>query len=65
MDEHLTGAWEEFEDWIRKTIGSDFRWRVRLKDTPTNRQMLAELILGTMSRNQGVFPDRDVFIEKL
>jgi len=25
MDKLLDGTWEEFEQWIRDTIGSDFR----------------------------------------
>jgi len=26
MDKNLDGSWEEFEQWIRDAIGSDFRW---------------------------------------
>jgi len=64
MDEHLTGTWEEFEEWIRKTIPSDFRWRIRPRDTRANREMVASLILDGMRRNNGVFPERDAFIER-
>ena len=64
MGEHLTGTWEEFEEWIRKTIQSDFRWRIRPRDTRSNREMIASLILDGMRRNNGVFPERDAFIER-
>ena len=32
MDKYLGGTWEEFEQWIRFTIGSDFKWLVRPLD---------------------------------
>ncbi len=63
MDKHLKGTWEDFEAWIRKTIGSDFCWRVRPEDSRTNREMIAYLILGEIKRNEGVFPGSNVFIE--
>ena len=53
MKKHLTGTWEEFEAWIKETIGSDFRWRVRPQDTPTNREMVASLVLDGIKRNDG------------
>ncbi len=64
MDEHLAGTWEEFEAWIQETIGSDFRWRVRAQDNATNREMVASLIPGGIKRNNGVFPEKNTFIER-
>ena len=65
MEEYLKGSWLEFEDWIRKEIGSDFRWKVRPMDTPSKRRLVAELILDTQRRNKGVFPRNDPFIEPI
>ena len=66
MDEHLSGSWEEFEGWIRNTIGSDFRWKVRPPDTRLNREMIADLIRDSMkTHNGGVFPKSNAFIERV
>ncbi len=45
MGKYLEGTWEEFEAWIRDTIGSDFRWLIRPLDNHMNRDMIASLIL--------------------
>ena len=63
MEEHLKGSWLEFEDWIRKEIGSQFRWKVRPMDTPSKRRLVADWILDTQRRNKGVIPRNDPFIE--
>ncbi len=60
----LEGTWQEFEALIRDTIGSDFRWRVCPQDTHSNREMIVSLILEDIKRNNGVFPERNTFIEK-
>lgn len=65
MDEHLTGTRKEFETWIRDTIGGDFRWKVRPRDAPSKRKMIADLILSDMESNDGVFPGNNVFIERV
>ena len=65
MDNHLTGTWEEFEAWITETTGSDFRWRVRPQDTPSNREVVASLVVDGMKRNDGVFPRSNAFIERV
>ena len=65
MNKHLSGSWEEFEEWIRRTIGSDFRWGVRPPDTRLNREMISEQIRSTMKGNKGVFPSKDAFIERV
>ncbi len=65
MDKHLTGMWEESEAWIRETIGSDFRWRVRPQDTPSNREMVASLILDGIKRGGGIFPHSNAFMERI
>ena len=63
MDEYLTCTWEEFEAWIRITIGSNFRWKIRPLDNYSNRKMIADVIGDAMKRNNGIFPKNDVFIE--
>ncbi len=64
MNKYIEGTWEEFEAWIRETIGSDFSWRIRLQDTSANREMLASLILKDIKEGDGVFPGKNVFIER-
>ncbi len=64
MDKYLDGSWEEFEQWIRFTIGSDFLWRVRPLDRQSNRQMVVDQINSLIDRNNGVFPARNSFIER-
>jgi hypothetical protein len=65
MDKRLEGSWEEFEQWIRDTIGSDFRWRVRPMDKLSNRKMIAELVQNDIKENNGVFPEKNSFIERI
>jgi hypothetical protein len=65
MENYLEGSWLDFEAWIRREIGSDFRWRVRPMDTPSKRKLVAKLILDTQRRNKGVFPRNDAFIERI
>ena len=64
MDNYLDGSWEEFEQWIRNTIGSDFHWRVRPMDKRSNRQMLAERVQNDIKENNGIFPEKNTFIER-
>jgi len=64
MGKYLSGTWEEFEQWIRFTIGSDFQWLVRPLDRQTNRQMIADLVLEDMKKNSGTFPEKNSFIAK-
>ena len=42
-EEYLTLTWEEFEAWIRKTIGGEFRWKIRPQDNASNREMVAAI----------------------
>jgi hypothetical protein len=65
MAEPYQGTWDEFEAWIKNTIGSDFRWRVRPQDTPSNREMVADLIQDAIRRNNGSFPQKNTFIERV
>ncbi len=65
MDDYLTGAWEEFEAWIRTTIGSDFRWKIRPQDNVENREMVADLMTDAMKRNGGIFPEKHSFTERI
>lgn len=64
LDNYLDGSWEKFEQWIRNTIGSDFRWRVRLMDKRSNRKMVVDLVQNDIKENNGVFPDNNSFIER-
>jgi hypothetical protein len=65
MKEDETGPWEEFEAWIRTTIGGDFRWKIRPQDTPSNREMVADLIMDAIKRNKGALPDGNVFVQRI
>jgi hypothetical protein len=65
MDNYLDGSWEKFEQWIRNTIGSDFRWCVRPMDKRSNREMIAELVQNEIKENSGVFPEKNSFIERI
>jgi hypothetical protein len=65
MEDYVKGSWLDFEAWIRREIGSDFRWKVRPMDNPSKRRLVAELILDTRRRNKGVFPKNDAFIERI
>jgi hypothetical protein len=60
----LDGTWQEFEAWIKDTIGCSFRWRIRPADTCPNREMIASHILGDIKRNNGDLLKENVFIEK-
>ncbi len=64
MEKHIEGTWAEFEVWITDTIESDFRWRIRPRDTVENREMVASLILNDIKRGDGIFPEKNAFIEK-
>jgi hypothetical protein len=65
VEKHLTGTWEEFEAWIRETIGADFHWRVRPQDNATNREMVASFIRVAFRGNKGSFPESNTFIENV
>ena len=60
----LTGSFEEFESWIRTTIGGDFEWNNRLEDSVAARRMIASLVENLMARNDGVFPEDSYFIRR-
>jgi hypothetical protein len=64
IDSHMDGSWELSEQWIRNTIGSDFLWSVRPMDKRSNREMIAEIVQNEMKANDGVFPERNAFIER-
>ena len=60
----LDGGWPDFEDWIRRAIGGNFRWGARPRDSRENRQMVADSIAESTSKNDGTFPQRNAFIER-
>ncbi len=64
MDQHLNGNWEDFEAWIKDTIGSAFFWGIRPIDTPADREMMAKHIIEQMKRQDGRVRDMDTFIAK-
>ena len=64
MDNYLDGSWEKFEQWIRNTIGSDFCWRVRPMDKRSNREMIAKLVQNNIKENDGIFPEKNTYIER-
>lgn len=64
MDNYLDGSWDEFEQWIRNTIGSDFCWRVRPIDKRSNQQMIAKLVQTDIKENNRVFPEKNTCIER-
>ena len=65
MEEHLEGSWEQFEAWIRNTIGGGFTWKIRPLDSAENREMVANLIEDAIKRNNGTFPEKNSFIERM
>jgi hypothetical protein len=65
LEKHLTGTWEEFEAWIRETIGADYHWRVRPQHNATSREMVASLVLHGIKRSDGVFPHSNAFIARI
>ena len=60
----LDCSWEQFEEIIRKAIGSDFIWKIRPRDTEANRQAIMESIDRMLGEHSGGFPEEgDTFIE--
>jgi len=60
----LDCPWEQFEEIIRETIGSDFIWKIRPRDTGANRQAVRESIERMLREHNGSFPEEgDMFIE--
>ncbi|MCP4665838.1 MAG: hypothetical protein GY849_05690 [Deltaproteobacteria bacterium] len=60
----LDCSWEQFEEIIRKAIGSDFVWKIRPGDTEANRQAIMESIERMLGEHNGSFPEQgDMFIE--
>jgi len=60
----LDCSWEEFEEFIKEAIGSDFLWKIRPRDTQVNRQAVMESIEKMVGSNNGSFPDGgNIFIE--
>ena len=60
----LDYSWEQFEEIIRKTIGSDFIWKIRPRDTEANRQARLESSERTLAEHNGSFPGKgNMFIE--
>ena len=60
----LDCPWEQFEEIIRKAIGTDFIWKVRPRDTGSNRKAVMESIERMLREHNGIFPEKgDMFIE--
>jgi hypothetical protein len=57
-------TWEQFEEIIRKAIGSNFVWKIRPGDTEATRQVIMESIERLLREHNGSFPEGgDMFIE--
>ncbi|NIM99306.1 MAG: hypothetical protein GTO24_14880 [candidate division Zixibacteria bacterium] len=57
-------SWEDFESWIKATVGGEISWKIRPRDTMTNRQLIAESIIETIQENGGKFPPSgNLFLE--
>ena len=64
MPAYADGSGEEFEAWIRKTIGGGFYWKIRPRDNTLNRVIVADSIEDAIERNDGTFPEMNTFIER-
>ncbi len=57
-------SWEDFESWIKAKVGGEISWKIRPRDTMTNRQLIAESIIETLEQNGGRFPPSgNLFLE--
>jgi len=65
LTEKIRGCtWEQFEEIIRKAIGSNFVWKIRPGDTEATRQVIMESIERLLREHNGSFPEGgDMFIE--
>lgn len=55
---------EEFEEMVRKAVGSGFTWKIRPRDTEGNRQAVMESVERLLKENNGTFSkEGDMFIE--
>ena len=64
IEKILDCPWEQFEEIIRKAIGSNFIWKIRPGDTEANRQAVIESIKRMLREHNGSFPEEgDMFIE--
>ena len=60
----LDYSWEQFEEIIRKAIGTNFIWKIRPRETEANRQAVMESIERTLGDHNGSFPaEGNMFIE--
>jgi len=60
----LDCSWEQFEELVKKAVGSDFIWKIRPRDTEANRQAVMEFIERMLEEHNGSFPDGgNTFIE--
>ena len=60
----LDCSWEQFEELIKRAIGSDFIWKIRPRDTEANRQAVMESVERTLGEHSGGFPGKgNTFIE--
>lgn len=66
MDEDYTNCtWQEFEELIRNTIHSDFKWIIKLEDNSMNRKIIIDIIREDIELNKGEFPDKNTFIKRM
>lgn len=64
MHAPITGPFEEFEDWIRKTIDGDFEWKGQPRDSVSTRRAIAAIVRRLARDNGGVFPRECFFFRR-
>jgi DNA-binding response OmpR family regulator len=64
LDLVFSDSWEAFEVWIRQTIGGDFTWFARPRDTPESRQIIIDSIRAATAANDATFPQRNEFLKR-
>ena len=56
----LDCSWEQFEELIKRAIGSDFIWKIRPRDTEANRQAVVESIERMLGSTMVIFRTRGI-----
>ncbi len=64
MEYRLDGSWEIFEQCLAAPSVSEFRRRARPMDKRSNRQLIDGLVQSNINGEDGVFPDKNTFIEQ-
>lgn len=65
MDKYLSGSWQEFEQWIRFSVESDFRWHLRPVDTKELRNDVVKAIQFDLKKADAGFSKTSAFLERI